>query len=246
MSWLIRTAVEAVVVVLLACGAGLAWNHYSDEGLNLTRNYFPTVPVAVPQAVEPAPLPSTPEVPVVPTEPRIAPSVPPAAPGTPPDSVVPVGAATTPDPVAGTTSSPPVDASTPSDASRPGESYGLDAHGLNTVSTSDAVDYHSIPGYAVFIDARSRELYDDGHITGAYYLNHYQSQKLIDGIRPDLEAADVLIVYCGGGSCEDSILLATSLISEYGFPHERVHVYLGGYKEWKAGGNPVTKGPGRE
>ncbi|MGE3164925.1 MAG: rhodanese-like domain-containing protein [Planctomycetota bacterium] len=245
MKWLHGTVIEALLVVACACGVGLAWNHFSDKGLSLSRNYFPAVPSVVPtspgatgQTV------STPghghsalDVPSTPT----AATTRPATPGTQASTHQP--ASTEPSAVVST---PPVKAD-PVPESTSEAAPGLDrTHGLNTMSTADAADYQGMAGFAVFVDARSREHYDEGHIPGAYYLNHYQSQKLIEDIRPDLEAADVIVVYCGGGNCEDSILLAASLISEYGFAHERVYVYLGGYSEWVASGHPVVKGPNRE
>ena len=93
-----------------------------------------------------------------------------------------------------------------------------------------------------FVDARVRDQYEDGHIPGALWLYHYESGDLIDDLRPQLEMAFFIIVYCNGGDCEDSLHLAADLGSLYGLPPENVYVYEGGFNEWKDNEMPVKTG----
>ncbi len=97
----------------------------------------------------------------------------------------------------------------------------------------------------VFVDARSRELYEESHIPGAAWLYHYESEELIEDLRPELEMAFFVIVYCNGGDCDDSIHLATDLSSLYGIPTENIYVYEGGLNQWVENQMPVTSGTER-
>ena len=93
-----------------------------------------------------------------------------------------------------------------------------------------------------FVDARVRDQYEEGHIPGALWLYHYESGDLIDALRPQLEMAFFIIVYCNGGDCEDSLYLAADLGSLYGLPPENIYVYEGGLNEWKERDMPVVTG----
>jgi rhodanese-related sulfurtransferase len=48
-----------------------------------------------------------------------------------------------------------------------------------------------------------------------------------------------IICYCEGGACEASLDLAKTLIDA---GYKRVLVYMGGFPEWSAAGQPVEKG----
>ncbi|MEC9475640.1 MAG: rhodanese-like domain-containing protein [Planctomycetota bacterium] len=97
----------------------------------------------------------------------------------------------------------------------------------------------------LFVDARVRDQYEDGHIPGSIWLYHYESENLIDEVRSELEMAFFIIVYCNGGDCEDSLHLAADLMSLYNLPPENIYVYEGGLNEWKEKGMPVTVGSER-
>ncbi len=97
----------------------------------------------------------------------------------------------------------------------------------------------------IFVDARRRSDYEEGHIPGAVWLYHYQSERLFPDVRDDLEQAFIIIVYCNGGDCEDSIHLASDLSSHYGIPSENIFVFEGGMSEWKEAGFPVQVGEER-
>lgn len=94
----------------------------------------------------------------------------------------------------------------------------------------------------IFVDARRRSDYEEGHIPGAVWLYHYQSERLFPDVRDDLEQAFIIVVYCNGGDCEDSIHLASDLSSHYGLPSENIFVFEGGMSEWREAGFPVQVG----
>jgi rhodanese-related sulfurtransferase len=93
---------------------------------------------------------------------------------------------------------------------------------------------------AFVIDARESAEYAAGHIPGAINLPY--DEVAADTAR--LEKLDTrgrpIVVYCGGGTCEQSLSLAYDLVAA---GHTRVAVYVGGFPEWHEAGHPVTEGP---
>lgn len=91
-------------------------------------------------------------------------------------------------------------------------------------------------GNVLFVDARSQENYEDGHIPGAISFPVGQFDDYI-GSFLDQHAPDRLIVtYCSGRTCEDSHHLAL-LLSELGFTN--VRVFIDGFPGWEAEGYPI-------
>ena len=98
-------------------------------------------------------------------------------------------------------------------------------------------------GGTPFLDARRSAEYAEGHIARAWCAPVWESD-LDDRLltfkasrRPGPE--DPIVIYCSGGDCRDSHLLATRLLNE-GYFH--LLVYGGGYPDWVAQGRPVEKG----
>jgi rhodanese-related sulfurtransferase len=95
-------------------------------------------------------------------------------------------------------------------------------------------------GAALVVDARESAEFADGHIPGAVSIPYD------DAVRDPAPLARLdprgrpIIVYCSGGSCEASRMLADMLVRD--FHQRRVLVYEGGYPEWVAAGRPVTVG----
>lgn len=114
---------------------------------------------------------------------------------------------------------------------------GKPQHGYQSLNLADAQAYQP---YAesregiVFLDARSKKLYDAGHIPGARLCHHYRQDEYLPELLDELRAADLVVIYCAGGDCEDSIQLATDLVFQYGLSQELVSIYEGGYEEWVA------------
>ncbi|MBS1767279.1 MAG: rhodanese-like domain-containing protein [Acidobacteria bacterium] len=169
--------------------------------------------------------------PVVPA-PAIAPMAPSAPMASPPKSAVSepavrkIAKAETPawDPAALLTRFPPIQ----------GQVYG-------EIGSDDArwLQAHG----ALFADARRSEVYAEGHIAGARSLPVWE-----DGLAAKIAALGKaamgpdlpLVVYCAGGDCEDSKLLAQKLwVAGY----RNLRVYTGGYPDWTAQSWPTAKGP---
>ncbi len=142
-------------------------------------------------------------------------------------------------------SAPPASAAAASDSGRAGPPAS--PAGLPVIPESNqpleiqyptAKKFHDA-GAAVFVDARSRAEYEEGHIPGAFHLDFDDVFET-----PDLAAkfdsrGKPIITYCGGGECELSRNLAFALI-EGG--HHRVLVFTGGTAVWTAEGQPLVTG----
>lgn len=95
---------------------------------------------------------------------------------------------------------------------------------------------------AVILDARRSEVYAAGHLPGARNLPVWE-----DGLAAKIAAlggaqADPLlptVVYCAGGGCEDSHLLAQKLwLAGY----RNLRIYAGGFPDWEGRGWPLHRG----
>jgi rhodanese-related sulfurtransferase len=104
----------------------------------------------------------------------------------------------------------------------------------------------SLQGQGIpFLDARRTAVYLEGHIAGARSLPIWESTVDVGIKRLYEEGYDVnapLVVYCSGGDCEDSHMLAERL-HRFGF--NNALVYTGGFPDWEKRGLPVEKGPPR-
>ncbi len=96
-------------------------------------------------------------------------------------------------------------------------------------------------GMYVIIDARDQEHFDEGHIRGAYLLNHYFIDEYMPEVEPVVLGADRVMVYCKGGNCEDSILVAGDLL-DIGVPLENICLYEDGIQDWVTRGGEIIEG----
>lgn len=94
-------------------------------------------------------------------------------------------------------------------------------------------------GAAIFLDARSPDDYEKGHIMGARSLPWMKFSEYFDKATADLGNAQMIITYCEGETCELSKELANALI-ETGFTH--VRVLINGWSVWNRHGFPAEKG----
>ncbi|MFN0060428.1 MAG: rhodanese-like domain-containing protein [Planctomycetota bacterium] len=101
--------------------------------------------------------------------------------------------------------------------------------------------------FAIIVDARKHDTYEKGHIPGAYSLDFYRLNKeMIDAMRDKLDAAAIIVLYCNGGNCEDSLNLAASLEYDYQVERAKLRVFEAGYEAWeKAKYSIVTGGERR-
>jgi rhodanese-related sulfurtransferase len=94
---------------------------------------------------------------------------------------------------------------------------------------------------ALILDARPSAFFEEGHVPGALNLardNFAKDYHRLSGVLKPAEDKPV-IVYCSGGACHDSRLVANALLS-LGFSN--VRVFTGGWEAWSAAGLPVSKG----
>ena len=93
-----------------------------------------------------------------------------------------------------------------------------------------------------FLDARRTSVYRDGHIAGARPFSVWEAdvdEKVKAFFAEGTDQSAPIVVYCSGGTCEDSHMLAEKL---YMVGFDNVLIYKDGYPDWVKRGLPVTKG----
>lgn len=92
----------------------------------------------------------------------------------------------------------------------------------------------------IILDARAAPFYQQGHIPGALNLSRDDFAADYRRLRPTLDASKdkSLVIYCSGGDCHDSRMVASALLS-LGF--SQVRVFTGGWSGWTEAGLPVQK-----
>ena len=92
--------------------------------------------------------------------------------------------------------------------------------------------------FTLWIDARSPELFEKGHIQGAHLLHLYEKNVYLPEIQNEIAALQpvALVVYCKGKDCTDSHHLAQDL-EAIGFGN--IFVYKGGFDEWLQAGYAI-------
>jgi rhodanese-related sulfurtransferase len=97
----------------------------------------------------------------------------------------------------------------------------------------------------LFLDARRTSVYEQGHIPGARSYSVWESdiddkvQKLF-AERSDQAAQNLpIVIYCSGGDCEDSHMLAQKL---WGIQFNNVYVYKDGFPDWQKHNGPIHTG----
>jgi rhodanese-related sulfurtransferase len=98
---------------------------------------------------------------------------------------------------------------------------------------------------ALFLDARRTSVYEQGHIPGSRPYSVWESDiddkvsKLFNERQDPAQQALPIVVYCSGGDCEDSHMLAQKL---YGALFNNVYVYKDGFPDWQKRGGAVHTG----
>lgn len=93
-------------------------------------------------------------------------------------------------------------------------------------------------GNVVFVDARSREMFEQGHIKGALSLPVNRFDTHIDKFKKTYPPASFIVTYCSGRECDDSHKLAQLFFAQ---GYTNISVFIDGYPTWKAAGYPVEK-----
>jgi len=94
---------------------------------------------------------------------------------------------------------------------------------------------------ALILDARPSLFFAAGHVPGALNLSRQDFARDYRRLTPTLKAArdQPIVVYCAGGDCHDSRLVANALLT-LGFSN--VSVFTGGWEAWSAAKLPATTG----
>jgi rhodanese-related sulfurtransferase len=142
----------------------------------------------------------------------------------------------TPTPATHTTTPPPSATAKPRDfPPHPNQPY-IELHG-------DDVAYLYQQG-ALFLDARRTAVYEQGHIAGSRPFSVWESDvadkvnALFNERGDPKQAAQPIVVYCSGGDCEDSHMLAERLSGAF----TNVYVYKDGFPDWQKRGGAVHIG----
>jgi rhodanese-related sulfurtransferase len=88
----------------------------------------------------------------------------------------------------------------------------------------------------LFVDARSQNDYDNGHIPGAVSFPVGQFEERIESFLNRYPSEQPIVTYCSGRTCEDSHHLA-QFLSDVGFTN--VRVFIDGFPGWEAEGYPI-------
>lgn len=95
----------------------------------------------------------------------------------------------------------------------------------------------------VFLDARRSKDYAQGHVAGARSFPVWEADVVRERVESFVgegrDGAYPVVLYCSGGDCEDSHMLAQML---YGAGFENLLVYRDGFPDWVRRGGPVAAG----
>lgn len=91
-------------------------------------------------------------------------------------------------------------------------------------------------GNALFVDARTEEAYDEGHVKGAVSLPWAEFDSKAETFLNQYPPDQTTIIYCSGRTCQDSHHLAEMLM-ELGY--DRISIMIDGFPGWLEKGYPV-------
>lgn len=100
-----------------------------------------------------------------------------------------------------------------------------------TIVADQMLDYLK-KGTAFVVDARNPDEYADGHVSRAINIPSNEVFDRADQFLSIMPPDALIIVYCGGGNCESSHIVADALCRDFGF--ERVLIYTNGWEEIEA------------
>lgn len=109
------------------------------------------------------------------------------------------------------------------------------------ISGEDAAALHSRG--TLFIDARRTNSFEEGHIAGSRSMPVWEADidaRVAAIYEEGRDQNAPVVVYCGGGACEDSHMLAQKL---WGVGFDNVLVYKDGFPDWQKRGGATARGP---
>ena len=91
-------------------------------------------------------------------------------------------------------------------------------------------------GNTVFIDARSKALFDEGHIPRAYSMPGNEVEDRFEELLELFPLETPMVAYCSGRECRDSHTVAR-VLQDLGY--RDVKLFIGGFPGWQSQGLPV-------
>ena len=97
----------------------------------------------------------------------------------------------------------------------------------------------------LFLDARRTSIFEQGHIAGARSFSVWEADvddkvnALYEERSDPAEQNKPIVIYCSGGACEDSHMLAQKL---WGVQFNNIYVYKDGFPDWQTRRLPVRTG----
>ncbi len=108
-----------------------------------------------------------------------------------------------------------------------------------TVDGATTIDAHEAKALldrgVSFVDVRTPELWEAGHIPGAHFLDLFDAfgeASLLEVAAKDAE----VVIYCAGPSCKRSSKGCARAVA-WGF--QNVYYFRGGFPEWQSAGYPT-------
>jgi len=112
---------------------------------------------------------------------------------------------------------------------------------VREITTAQA--WQAFQAKALFLDARRSADFADGHVAGAWCAPVWEAdvdtQITIFEATTKPATQDPLVLYCSGGDCEDSHMLAGKLLK---LGYRNLLIYRGGFPDWVEQGRPVQRG----
>lgn len=90
---------------------------------------------------------------------------------------------------------------------------------------------------AVFVDSRTLEEYDEGHIKGARLLYYEHVEEDWETVIADVEFDYPIVSYCSGEGCNSSFIVA-DFLERVGY--DQVYIFDGGWPQWSRAGYPLV------
>jgi rhodanese-related sulfurtransferase len=84
----------------------------------------------------------------------------------------------------------------------------------------------------IYVDARSKERFDAGHIDGAVLLNHESWEALVPKFLDAWDPDKKVVVYCDGEGCDAARSVAERMRRDLQVPN--IYVLKGGWPEWQS------------
>lgn len=109
--------------------------------------------------------------------------------------------------------------------------------GLDTVDTAQAKQIVEARNHLIF-DARPSTEFAAGHLFGALSVPIHDGNASLEEVQALLTPDKLILVYCSGRQCEDSLSLARILRSQ-GF--QNVKIFVGGFEAWVKAGLKVER-----